>query len=286
MREVLNYEVMAEDAFGWIEQKRQLTVPMLCELQSTLVAGTPLQKLTSGMIRPVQVVIGRRPGMSPQEFPVVAARFVPPPPGVDLQARVRDLLSWMATDLASSIDPIVASAMAHYQFETLHPFHDGNGRIGRLLIVLQLYTTGTLSEPTLTVSPWFETRRSDYEDRLLGVSARGDWDEWVGFFARGIGESAAATRRQILALVQVQASLKDRIRQSPLRADTAHALVDLAVSELTLSVREIEQALSISYGRANKLVNSLVELKILQPLGDQSYNRRFYARDVLQVLLT
>ena len=112
--------------------------------------------------------------------------------------------------------------------------------------MLQLYTTGTLSEPTLTVCPWFETRRSDYEDRLLGVSTRGDWDARVRFFAKGIGESAAATRRQMLALVNVQASLKERIRQSPLRADTAHALVDLAVSKLTLSVRQVEQSLNIS----------------------------------------
>lgn len=208
------------------------------------------------------------------------------PPGVDLQARVRDLLTWMATDRTDSIDPIVASAMAHYQFETLHPFHDGNGRIGRLLIVLQLYTTGTLSEPTLTVSPWFETRRSEYEDRLLGVSARGDWDQWISFFAKGIGESAAATRRKMLALVNVQAFLKERIRQSTLRADTAHALVDLAVSRLTFSVREVEKALDISYGRANKLVTSLVDLDILQPLGDQSYNRRFYAHEVVRVLLS
>ncbi len=285
MREVLNYELMAEDAFNWIGQQRRLTVAMLCELHSRLVSGTPLEKPSSGMVRPVQVVIGRRPGMSSKGFPILAARFVPPPPGVDLEARVRDLLTWMATDRNDEIDPVVASAIAHYQFETLHPFHDGNGRIGRLLIVLQLYTTQTLSEPTLAVSPWFETRRSEYEDRLLGVSTRGDWDEWVAFFARGLGESAATTRRQMLALVSVQSALKDRVRRSPLRADSAHALVDLAVSELTFTVGEGARVLGLSYGRVNKLVTSLVDLGILKSLGDQAYNRRFYAPDVLNILL-
>ena len=285
MREVLNYETMAEDAFEWVAQQRSLTVPMLCELQMTLARGTHLQKPSSGHIRPVQVVIGRRPNIPEAEFPVKAARFVPAPPGVDLQARLRDLLDWIATDRSNVIDPVVASAMVHYQFETLHPFHDGNGRIGRLLIVLQFYNTGTLSEPTLTVSPWFEARRSEYEDRLLGVSTKGDSDSWVAFFANGIVESASATRRQMIALVAVQASLKETIRQSALRADTAHKLVDLAVSRLTFTVRQVEHNLGISYGRANKLVNSLVELGVLEELGEQAYNRRFHAPEVLRVLL-
>lgn len=285
MREVLNYQLMAEHAFDWVEQGRALTVPMLCELQSTLVAGTPLDKPSSGRVRPVQVVIGRRPAMSPREFPVIAARFVPPPPGIDLEARLRDLLAWLSVDRSGLFDPIVASAMAHYQFETLHPFHDGNGRIGRLLIVLQLYATHTLSEPTLTVSPWFEARRSEYQDRLLRVSTVGDWDGWIAFFAQGVGDSATATRERMLALVKVQANLKEIVRQSALRADTAHNLVDIAVSEITFDVRRVERILAISYGRANKLVNSLCELGILKPLGDQSYKRRFYAPAVLNVLL-
>ncbi len=285
MREVINYELMAETAFSWTEAGRPLTVPTLSELQMRLVRGTALEKPSSGRIRPVQVVIGRRPGMPVSEFPVKAARFVPPPPGLDLEARVRDLLEWMTAVEVDEIDPVVAAAMAHYQFETLHPFHDGNGRIGRLLIVLQLYVGQTISEPTLTVSPWFETRRREYEDRLLAVSCRGDWDEWVSFFARGIAESATATRRQMLALVAAQGRLKDIIRGSTLRADSAHSLVDLAVSRMTFTVRQVSALLSLSYGRANKLVNSLVELGILTSATDQTYNRRFYAPEVIRALL-
>lgn len=96
------------------------------------------------------------------------ARFVPSLPGPDLERRLRDLLDWMAADHGRLLDPVVAAGMAHHQFETLHPFSDGNGRIGRLLVVLHLMRTRVLTEPTLTISPWFEARRADYEDRLAG----------------------------------------------------------------------------------------------------------------------
>jgi len=81
------------------------------------------------------------------------------PPGQDLEGRVRDLVSWMNVDHRDGTDPVVAAATAHHQFEALHPFYDGNGRVGRLLVVMQLLTTGVLTEPTLSVSPWFEARR-------------------------------------------------------------------------------------------------------------------------------
>lgn len=286
LREVLNYERMAETAFAWLEEGRGLTVPLLGELQQILVAGTPLERSTSGRIRPVQAVIGRRPDARTGELPIRAARFVPPPPGHDLQARVRDLLRWFEVDHSSEIDPVVTAAMTHYQFETLHPFHDGNGRIGRLMIVLQLYRTGTLSEPTLTVSPWFESRRGQYYDCLLGVSTSGAWDAWVQFFAQGIQESATDTRRSMLSLIDVQADLKERVRSSGIRTDNAHQLIDLAVSRLTFGVRQAAAGLNLSYNAVNKLVTSLVALDVLRPVDDRTYDRLFYAPAVTEVLLS
>ena len=215
-----------------------------------------------------------------------AARFIPSPPGDDLRANVQDLIDWTRLDLSHEIDPVVAAAMAHYQFETLHPFHDGNGRIGRLLIVLQFYAGKVLSEPTLTVSPWFEARRTEYYDYLLAVSTHGDWDSFVRFFASGIEESAVLTHKQMLALVRVQEEMKDEVRASALRADTAHLLVDYAVANPAFTVRAVERDLGISYGRANKLVSQLVELGVLAPrAAGTNYGRRFHAPRVLKVLL-
>ena len=174
--------------------------------------------------------------------------------------------------------------MSHYQLETLHPFRDGNGRIGRLMIVLYLQAVGVLSEPTLTVSPWFEARRGEYYDRLLGVSTRNDWDGFVRFFAEGLRPAADGTRAEMIALSGVQAELKERVRASTLRADSAHALVDLAVANPTFTVRKVEADLGISYGRANKLVGQLVELGILDVVDPNAYKRRFFAPRVLEVL--
>ncbi|WP_210717947.1 Fic family protein [Amycolatopsis acididurans] len=127
---------MAESAFAWVEEGRPLTVNILEELQRILVRQTKGEGKSSGKIRDHQVVVGQRATARLGDLPVHAARFVPPPPGLDLQANLRDLLAWMASkDVGREIDPVVAAALAHYQFETLHPFHDGNGRIGRMLIV-------------------------------------------------------------------------------------------------------------------------------------------------------
>ena len=286
LREVLNYVRMADLAFDVVGQGRRLTTGLLADLQRVLVRGTKSETSSSGDIRDIQVVVGRDPQAEPGAMPVDASRFVPPPPGTALRASVDDLLQWMSTPRPGSFDPVVATAMAHYQFETLHPFNDGNGRIGRLMVVVHLLSLGVLSEPTLTVSPWFEARRSDYYDKLLAVSTRGDWDGFVRFFAQGIASSAARTRSQMLGLVSAQAKLKEKVRDSTLRADSAHALVDFAVGNPSFTVKSVERALDLSYGRANSLVNQLVAIDVLAPLDPEgTYRRRFYSPDVLRILV-
>ncbi|MCL2424155.1 MAG: Fic family protein [Micrococcales bacterium] len=283
LREVLNYAVMANQAFAWIEAGHGLTVGLLGDLQRTLVLGTRSEALATG-VRQGQVVVGRRSEASPDEPAVHAARFVPSPGGLDLTARLRDLLDWMSTPRRDLVDPVVAAALAHYQFETLHPFSDGNGRIGRLLVVVYLLKLDVLGEPTLTVSPWFEARRDEYYDRLFAVSTDGDWDSFVRFFAAGLEASAVSTRTQMLALVDVQAQLHEQVRSSALRADTAHALVDYAVGHTSFTVKAVERTLEVSYARANNLVEQLIALGILAPLGSGRHRRRFTAPAVLQVL--
>ena len=281
MREVLNYVDVAETAFKWQQEGRPLSITSFCQLQARLVGGTASETPQSGNVRDIQVVIGNSAGA-----PIEESRFVPMPPGQDLEARFRDLIDWISTDHRQSIDPVIAAAMAHYQFESLHPFNDGNGRLGRLLIVLQFLTGDVLSEPTLTVSPWFEARREEYYDRLLAVSTSGEWNQWVSFFAEGIQDSATSTQAQMLALVAVQAELHERIRASRLRADSAHAVIDHAVGHVAFTARNIQQALNISYGRANKLISQLVDIGILAPFGSShAYKRRFNAPEVMRVLL-
>lgn len=284
LHEVLNYVDAADGAFTWLAEGRELSVGLLADLQGTLMRGTPLEG-ESGALRESQVVIGHRDD-APKNGPLIRqARFVPAPPGDQLRAGVDELMRWMRVGHDDEFDPVVAAAVAHYQFETLHPFRDGNGRIGRLLIVLHLLSMGVLSEPTLTVSPWFEARRQEYYDALLHVSTDGAWDDYTRFFARGIQGAAETTRDQMIRLVQVQERLKDAVRRSSLRADTALLLVDHAVAQPTFTVRSVEHSLGISYVRANKVVEQLIELGILQPLDDRAYNRRFVSPAIMRVLL-
>ena len=206
------------------------------------------------------------------------------PPGDHLKAGLDGLVGWMRQDHRARVDPVVATAMSHYQLETLHPFIDGNGRLGRLLVVLHLQGIGVLTEPTLTVSSWFEARRTDYYDHLLAVSTRGDWDPFIGFFAAGLRASAESTRTQMRALVRVQAELADIVGGSNLRSANARALVDLAVANPSFTVRQVEARLGISYGRANALIGQLMELGILDVVDEKAYKRIFFAPRIIDVL--
>lgn len=281
--EILNYVEMAQHAYAWVADGRPVSTSFLCELNELLLRHSPLAA-ESGRWRDQQVVIGRRADGDAVSFPIHTARFVPSPPGDPLELGIRELVDWLRVDHSGQIDPVVATAMGHYQFEALHPFRDGNGRLGRLLIVLQLQQLRVLGEPTLTVSPWFEARRAAYYDRLLAVSTEGDWDGYVSFFASGLKAAAELTRRQMIALVAVQGELKERVRASALRADSAYALIDLAIANPTFTVRQVEHGLGLSYGRANKLVGQLVGLGVRCVVNPDAYKRRFYAPRVHDVL--
>jgi len=280
LREVLNYVRAAEYAFRWTADGRPLNVGLLEDLQARLVRGTAAETKYSGRLREIQVMIGGHQGARVQD-----ARFVPLPPGLELEHQMRDLLEWIGEDHGDRLDPVVAAGMAHYQFETLHPFNDGNGRIGRLLVVLQLMQSQALTEPTLTVSPWFEARRADYYDRLLGVSTVGDWDSWIKFFARGLTSSAEATERQLRDLLRVQDELKTRVRSANLRAEKAMLLVDFTLEQPIFTVKQVARHLNVTYARANGLVGQLCNAGVLRQYNEGVYAREFTAPDVLAVVL-
>ena len=280
--EVLNYVRAAERAFAWQADGRPLTIGMVADLHKDLVWLTKADNDQAGRVRTIQVMIGSHAGARVQD-----ARFVPPPGGSGLEQQLRDLLDWMRSNHDQDIDPVVAAGMAHYQFETLHPFNDGNGRIGRLLVVLHLMQAGILIEPTLTVSPWFEARRADYYDRLLAVSRAGAWDAWIRFFADGLAVSADDTASRLRSLLAVQSQLKAKVREARPRllADNAMLLVDFALARPIFTVRQAERHLGVTYARANRLVGQLISAGVLRQYDDAVYDRRFTAPEVLAVLL-
>ena len=276
MREVLNFEQMAELAFSWPES-RPLTLGMLGELQRTLVRGTRGQLSDAGGLRDRIVVIGAR-GRGFTE-----ARFVPPPPGDQLRAGVEDLLSWIEDP--PELPAVVLAALAHYQFETLHPYSDGNGRLGRLLVIVQLLRGALIREPLLVVSPWFEQRRDQYQDALLDLSYAGNWDEWVGFFAEGVAASAAESQRKVEGLVEMQARLRATVQESGKRGVAERLAADL-VGIPYVSRADVRDRYSLSGQGAMNAINSLVDLGILQPSSRTTRGgRQYVAIEVVNMLL-
>lgn len=274
--EVLNFERTAELAFSWPEERR-LSVTMLGELQGILVSGTGGELSDAGGLRDRVVVIGAR-GRSLDQ-----ARFVPPPPGDQLRAGVEALLNWMYSP--PDLPTVVHAAMAHYQFETLHPFSDGNGRIGRLLIIVQLLRGAVIREPLLVVSPWFEARRERYQEALLTLSADGNWDAWIAFFAEGIAAAAEESRTKVERLVALQDDLRARVRAAKKRG-TAERLAEDLVGMPFMTAADVARRYGISSQGAMNVIRALTDIEILEPdhlgpRGAQTYS----APDVLRVVL-
>jgi Fic family protein len=274
LREVLNFEEMAELAFSW---DRDLSLSMLGELQATLVKGTAGELADAGGLRTRIVVIGAR------GRPLADARFVPPPPGDQLRAEAEDLLRWIADP--PEVPAVLQAAMAHYQFETLHPYSDGNGRLGRLLIIVQLLREAVIREPLLVVSPWFEQRRDQYQDELLALSCDGNWNRWVSFFAEGVAASAADSQRKVEDLVGLQQRLREAVQQAGKRGAAERLAPDL-VGMPYLTARDVATRYELSRQGAYLAINSLVELGILRDTGAvDTHNARVYvASEVVQIV--
>lgn len=273
LREVLNYVRVAELALDWIGE-RPITVGMLCELQRLLVSGTAGETADAGRIREVQVVVG------PQGSSVEDARYVPPPPGDQLRAGMDAWESWLTEH---DMNPVIAVAMAHYQFEALHPFNDGNGRIGRLVVVLHLIRQGVLHHGLLTISPWLEQRRPEYQDHLLRVSQTGNFDPWVRFIAAAVKARADAASSQVERLLRFEQSMKDLARSYPLRGVAAAIVHDL-IGRPFVTPSTAANLYSVSYPAANNAVARLVHAGVLKEITGRRYSRVFVSPDVLGIL--
>jgi Fic family protein len=183
----------------------------------------------------------------------------------------------------SDIPPLVRVAMIHYQFEAIHPFLDGNGRVGRLLIILLLCEWGILPQPLLNLSVYFERYRQEYYDHLLAVSHRGAWEEWIRFFLRGVSSQA---RDSVSRLTQLEAlrityqTIADRER-NPKRMEQ---VLDFLFMRPVLSIRQLENELGTTFPVAKRYVEKLAQAGILKELTGFARNRIFRAEEIYKAL--
>lgn len=275
MREVLNYIRIATSAVRQIGT-RSITIGFLNELQSELLAGTESDGPDSGRIRTKQVFIG------PQSARVVDARFVPAPAGDLVESGYRAWSDWM-NDENISMPAVVRTALGHYQFETLHPYADGNGRLGRLVILLQLLKAGVIREALLTVSPWFEDRRTEYQDQLLRVSQTGDYDTWVRFFAQALRDQAQQTVAKIEALMEFAEHVRSTIAARDIRGTGRKVAEDLIANPVVWPAA-IKTRYSVSYVAANNAVARLVESGLIEEVTGRRYDRVFVCATVHRIV--
>lgn len=272
--EIRAYERIAHKAFDWVRE-RPVTLGMLSDLQGELAADSTNSSLDPGRVRRHQVVIGPKGGS------IYDARYIPPPPDDRLQSGLEHWQEWLERDL--QLPPAVRAAMAHYQFESLHPFGDGNGRLGRLVIALQFMRAGILPEPALTISPWLRARREEYQGHLLAVSKSGDWSPWVAFFCSAIVEQARKSVEVVNELNSWLSGARQQLIERHWTGVIASVLEEL-IDWPVVKASWIQERHSVSAPTANGAIQRLVEIEVLNELTGRSYGRVYGATHVIRAV--
>lgn len=271
LQEVVNYIDALEHGLSRLDNL-PVSLRLLTEIHQKLLSGVRGQSRHPGEFRNTQNWIDGRDASS--------ARYVPP--AVDEMTKaLSDLELYIHADDATS--PLIRLGLIHYQFEAIHPFEDGNGRIGRLLISLLVCHWGLLPVPLLYLSAYFERNRDEYLDRMFEVSRSGDWEGWLVFFLEGVAAQSKDAANRAAALQDVQVELRDRLHAAKASANALHLLDHLfAVPVITIS-RAQKVLGSITYMGAQGVVDKLVDARVLR-MRQEGRRKTYYADEILKVL--
>jgi Fic family protein len=247
-----------------------ISVRLLCEAHRVLLDGVRGAGKQPGELRRSQNWIGgTRPGN---------AAFVPPPPD-RLTGLLGDLEQFIH-DEAGTLPPLVRTALVHAQFETIHPFLDGNGRIGRLLIAALLEQWGLLPEPLMYLSGYLKQHQAEYYRRLSIIRTEGDWEYWVAFFLEGVAMAASEAERSIIAIATLVTSDRRRLLESPKAGPASYRLFEMLPMMPRFTIERARQKLDTSFPTANAAVKVLEDLGIVTEITglkkNRSYSYQFY----------
>jgi Fic family protein len=267
-------------AFRWVQDQLRdpqglpISVRLLCEAHRLLLDGARGAGKQPGELRRSQNWIGgTRPGN---------AAFVPPPP-----QQVADLLTDLERYIHApgpDLPPLVKVALIHAQFETIHPFLDGNGRIGRLLIAALLEHWGLLKEPLMYLSGYLKQHQAEYYRRLSAIRSDGDWEGWVSFFLEGVAVAAADSERSIIDVASLITTDRKRLLESPKAGPISYRLFELLPIMPRFSVEHVRQRLATTFPTASAAVKLLDELGIVAELTGQKKNRIYSYQAYVELL--
>ncbi len=262
--EVQNYTKAMNHAIAALE-RLPLSIRLLREAHRILMSSARGENRNPGEIRKSQNWIG---GSNLKN-----AVFIPP-----THQELPDLLTdlekfWHNEKLA--IPHLIRTAISHYQFETIHPFLDGNGRVGRLLITLYLVDKKLLTKPTLYLSDFFERNRGAYFDSLMAVRASNDIEHWIKFFLTGVSETAASSKQTFEAIVELRRRCEEKILQLGKRAPKGQALLRELYSQPIMSANDVAARLDITHQSASSLIRSFEGMKILREITGRKKDRLF-----------
>jgi Fic family protein len=274
VREVANYVKALEFALA-PERDLPISMRLFQRLHEVLMEGVRGQDQRPGEFRTIQNYIGR-PGSRIED-----ASYVPPPPQQMMES-LYDFERFLHSP--TTLPPLVRLAMTHYQFEAIHPFRDGNGRVGRLLVALLLVEERLISQPLLYLSAFFEAHRGAYYERLSAVSQNGDWDAWIRFFLQAVAEQATDAVERARRLLALRDTYHGRLQAARASALPMKLVDGLFMSPVVTVVGAMHE-LDVTHRAASLIVDKLVNAEILTPMTPGlARNRLYFAMEILDLL--
>ncbi|MGN0272600.1 MAG: Fic family protein [Lachnospiraceae bacterium] len=272
--DVVNYVKATQYAIQRLEN-----LPLCCrlmkEVHEKLMEGVRGQDKTPGEFRHSQNWIG------PANCSLKDARYIPPNVQ-DMEEAMFDLERYMNENV--EYDPLIRAALIHYQFETIHPFLDGNGRIGRLLILLYLMEQKVLSKPVIYISYFLKKNQVEYYDRISEVRRSGNFEQWIKFFLEAVSKAATDSLESIRQLSILHDKNIARLPISNRKKDNLRAVFEYIEQYPIIDIKKTAKELGISYNTAATVVKKLVELGILQETTNKARNRVFAYEEYLDIL--
>jgi Fic family protein len=267
VKEVVNYIKAMEYGIDHLSSGHA-NAQLFREIHRLLIQGTRGSRKALGEFRRTQNWVG------PAGASVFEAHFVPPPPEKILAA-MANLEEFF--NRGDGMPPLVKVALIHAQFETIHPFIDGNGRIGRLLITFFLVAQKVLIRPLLYLSYFLKKNRAEYYDLLMRVRIRGDWESWVKFFLKGVDEVSQESAETAGRMIRLKQSMIERLYQNHVSSIYAVKLIDLLFAKPIIDVKTVTDEFKISKESGNELVKRFEQLGILRELtGKQRYKKYLF----------